>query len=205
MRIVFAVMAYALLTNAAFAERTDDQAPPECRYNAAGQIDYQACLRVSQPGSPWRSLSLINLGTQAFANADYAAAVRYYDEAQPPGEGTFYSDASYHAYHAAALQQVGRQSEAIVEARRSLAVLRNDPSLPAVVRQQFSSVQVDRELVYTAILPVLHAAGDAETARVCAQSSWPCRRAAGGRGPTAPGFSSGWATSKAPWRPIAKR
>src|SRR5688572_25562189 len=170
MRTLLAVAACcATFAGVAFAQNDSDQAPIECRYDQAGQIDYQACLRVAAPGSPWRSLSLINLGTQAFMNADYAAAVAYYDQAQPPDGQTFYSDASYHAYRASALQQVGRADETIVEARRSLAVLRNEASVPAAVRERFGAVQVDRELVFAALLPVLHAAGDPQTQSVRAE------------------------------------
>ncbi len=161
----FRSLAISLLavTGTALAQQT--QPPPECRYNASGQVNYEACLAVSPPGSPWRSLSLMNLATRAYQAADFATAVRYYDEAQPTDGSLMYSDASYHAYYAATLHQVGRPDDAIVQARYALAVLRNAPELPEAARR-FSAIQVDPEIVYTAILPVLHGANDPQTESV---------------------------------------
>lgn len=156
------VLSVALCAQPAFAQ-TQDQPPPQCRYNAAGQVDYAACAAAAAPGTPWRILSLINLGTEAFLRGDYAAATRYYDDAQPTNGQTFYSDPSYHAYRAASLQQVGRGDEALVEARRSLAVLNNDPNLPEEIRRRFGQYSVDRELLYALVLPVLHASDAPET------------------------------------------
>jgi Flp pilus assembly protein TadD len=164
MRIVLAALALALVPTAVSAQ--NDQPPPQCRYDAAGQVDYQACLDASTPGSPWHSLSLINLGTRAYQQADFARAVDYYDRAQP-GDGTImYSDAAYHANYAATLSQVGRDADALVQARAALALLQGAQTLPAEVRRRFGAVPVDRELVYAAILPVLHKAGDEQASEV---------------------------------------
>jgi tetratricopeptide (TPR) repeat protein len=154
---------FLAMTGSAFAQQVE--APPQCRYNAAGQVDYEACLAVSPPGSPWRSLSLMNLATRAYMAADFATAVRYYDQAQPSDGSLMYSDAGYHAYYAATLHQVGRREDAIVQARYALGVLRNAPELPEAARR-FSATQVDPEVVYSAILPVLHAANDPQTESV---------------------------------------
>ncbi len=162
MRIVLASVFIALLLAGTAAAREEEEAPPECRYDTAGQVDYAACAAAAPIGSPWRSLSLINLGTQAFLRADYASASRYYDDAQPTNGDTFYSDPTYHAFHAATLHQVGRSSEAINEARRALAMLRNSDELPQEVRRRFASRSIDVEAVYVAILPVLHSANDSE-------------------------------------------
>lgn len=165
MRRVLAALILTIAT-AGVAAAQNDRPPPQCRYDAAGQIDYAACLAASPPGSPWRSLSLMNLGTRAYVAADFAAAVRYYDEAQPADGSAMYSDASYHAYYAATLHQVGRPEDAIVQARRALAVMHNAPEVPEEVRRRFSSVPVDSELIYATILPVLHAAHDPQTGAV---------------------------------------
>ncbi|HEX8901829.1 tetratricopeptide repeat protein [Vitreimonas sp.] len=164
-RLLLALMLGALATPV-WAQQ--DQPPLQCRYDASGRVDYQACLDASAPGTPWAMLSHINLGTRAFLNADHATAVRHYDAAQPGNGDTFYSDAEFHAYYAATLHQVGRLDDGVVQARRALAVMNADRSLPSSVRDRFSAVPVDRELVYAAILPVLHAAGDeqAEAVRV---------------------------------------
>lgn len=154
-----------IAASAAPAFAQDEQPPPQCRYNAAGQVDYEACLAAAPPGSPWASLSLMNLATIAYRNADFATAVRYYDRAQPSDGTTMYSDAAYHAYYAATLYQVGRPDEAIVQARRSLMMLGNSPELPDAARR-FATVNVNPEDVYTSIIPVLHAANDPQTQSV---------------------------------------
>lgn len=165
MRIAVAVLVMICGLAAPAAAQTDEP-PPQCRYDAEGRIDYQACLDATSPGSPWHSLSLINLGTQAYQNADFARAVAYYDRAQPSDGSLMYSDAAYHANYAATLGQVGRDADAIVQARAALALLQNASSLPEEVRRHFGSVVVDRELVYAAILPVLHKANDPQTDEV---------------------------------------
>lgn len=159
MRTLVATLALVFgLADGAVAQ--DDTPPPECRYNAAGQVNYQACLDAAPAGSPWSILSLINLGTQAYNNADFARAVGYYDRARP-GEGQLmYSDPLFHANYAASLHQVGRNSDAIVQARMALDVLQAAPNVPEQVRRRLSSMQVDRELVYASILPVLYRADD---------------------------------------------
>lgn len=164
MRIVLTLAMAVWLVGAANAQQ--DTPPSECRYDEAGRVDYEACAASAPEGSPWRSLALINLGTQAFRRNDYPAAIRYYDEALPTNGDAFYSDAAFHAYHAATLQAVGRHSEAMAEARRSLAMLRGSTDIPEEARRRFSSVPVDAELIYAAILPVLYAANDPETAGV---------------------------------------
>jgi tetratricopeptide (TPR) repeat protein len=165
LRLCTVIAVCALFANVAYAQGQDEP-PPQCRYDTSGNIDHAACLEASPASSLWRSLALINLGTDAFQRGDYAAAIKYYDEARPTNGDDFYSDASYHAYHAATLDVVGRRDEAIAEARRALAVLRNAPELPEEVRRRFGSVNVDVELVYAAILPVLHSAGDPQAASV---------------------------------------
>ncbi|HYD87235.1 MAG TPA: hypothetical protein VEA80_07160 [Vitreimonas sp.] len=162
-----ALMALAMIAfSATGVAAQDDEPPPQCRYNAAGQIDYQACLDAARDGSPWQMLSLINLGTQAYNNADFPRAAAYYDRAQPRDGGMMYSDPLYHANYAATLYQVGRSADALVQARMALAVLHNAPEVPEAVRNSVGAHPVDRDLVYAGILPVLHAGNDpqAETA-----------------------------------------
>jgi|GEM_PF-1140174 len=162
MRIVLAALALLALS-APYAAAQDDAPPPQCRYNAAGQVDYQACLDAAPDGSPWQMLSLINLGTDAYNNADFPRAVAFYDRAQPRDGGLMYSDPLYHANYAATLQQVGRSEDALVQARMALAVLQNAPDVPEAVRTSVGAHPVDRDLVYAGILPVLHANDDPQT------------------------------------------
>lgn len=164
MRIVIAALAALCCSAAPAVAQTEP--PPQCRYNAAGQVDYQACLDASEPGSPWQILSLINLGTQAYQNTDFARAVGYYDRAQPRDGTLMYSDAGFHANYAATLSQVGRDEEALVQARAALALLQNESTLPEEVRRRFGTIPVDREMVYAAIVGILHKAQDPHAAEV---------------------------------------
>jgi tetratricopeptide (TPR) repeat protein len=151
---ILAGAACAAVTCAAFAQ--DQEMPSACRYDAQQRIDYEACAAASAPGSATRRLSLINLGSQAFLRQDYAAAVRYYDEAQPPGgQDTLYSDASFHAFRAGAYDRVGRADEALANAKIALGLVTNSPSLPEAARDHFAMVNVDVEEVYVFILPIL--------------------------------------------------
>lgn len=91
------------------------QSPAACQPDTRGAVDFAACVRVAAPGSPERSLSLLNLGTQAFLQQDYASAVRYYDAAVPAGQKVF-SDVRFHAFRGAAYERVGRLSDAAEDA-----------------------------------------------------------------------------------------
>jgi Flp pilus assembly protein TadD len=160
MRHALAALALTIVAFAAPSAQAQ-QAPPECRQNAQGVVNFEACLAVAPPGSPWRSLSLMNLATQAFRAADYATAVRYYDAAQPGDGNLLYSDASYHAFYASTLHQVGRHAEARIQARHALGMLRNSADLPEAARR-LAAVPVDREVVLAAIVPVLVSEQDPE-------------------------------------------
>ncbi len=122
-----------------------------CAPGANGRVDFQACLDASPVGSPERALSLINLGTQAFAKRDYATAVRHYDEAQPSGGKHIFSDAAFHAFRASAYDHVGRKAEALVQAEASFDILqgRRLQGMPA------GAQGADPEVVLPYLLPIL--------------------------------------------------
>lgn len=125
-----AFIAAALLTLAGVAgahaqQDTPEPPPPAVCQGSPGQVDWDACLAALPPNSGLRGLALINLGTRAFLNQDYATAVRYYDEAQPPGQ-TLLSDVTFHAYRASAYWHAGRQSEAAREAATAHRMLEGD-------------------------------------------------------------------------------
>jgi tetratricopeptide (TPR) repeat protein len=130
---------------------------PACQPGAQGRIDVQACADAAPKGSPERQLALINLGTQAVRAQDYAAAVRFYDEAQPPGaKDRIFSDPSFHAYRAEAYDRVGRRAEGLADARTALAML-SDARWKALANGR----DVDPEVVLERILPILKRGGDA--------------------------------------------
>lgn len=165
MRIAIAAALAIFFVGSASAQ-SDEPMPPACRENAQGRVDYQACYNATTAGSGLRAVAAMNLGTVAFMQNDPVTAVRYYDEAQPHDGTRFYSDASFHAFYGSTLHQVGREAEALEQARMSLAILRNDPALPQAIRERFVPIPVDREAVFALLLPVFHANGAPETASV---------------------------------------
>lgn len=158
--VLIATMALAVALSAPTVGAPQRAAPDLCRPDARGRVDFQACADAAIPGSAERSLALINLATQAFLAGDYAKAVRLYDEALPPGGRRIYSDATFHAYRAAAYDHVGRTAEALDNARTSLAIMRHEklegmPDLPAEATRN-----TDPEALLPHILPILKRGGD---------------------------------------------
>jgi Flp pilus assembly protein TadD len=161
---LMAIAALGACLFAAAARAEEAEVPPACRADAAGAVDNQACADAAAPDSPARTLALINLGSRAFERGDYAAAVRYYDEAQPPDGEQIYSDAVFHAYRGAAYFHVGRDHEALADARIAVGLLKNDEDAPAEARRHFTGADVNMETVYLAILPILQRAHAPELA-----------------------------------------
>jgi tetratricopeptide (TPR) repeat protein len=164
MRLVFAAVA-AMLAVLGDAQAQNEAPPAICRGNP-GEVDWDACLAALPSNSEWRPLALINLGTRAFLNQDYAAAVRYYDESERPGQ-TLLSDVTFHAYRASAYWHAGRRDEGVREATTAHRMLERDPTLPATPLDYFPP-HVDAEGVYVLILPVLQAGEPARFERALA-------------------------------------
>jgi tetratricopeptide (TPR) repeat protein len=145
--------------SAALAQAPRADAPAACRPDVGGGVDWRACADAAPADSAPRRLALINLGTQAFLRDDYAAAVAFYDQAQPSGEQQIFSDASFHAFRSASYRHVGRAAEALADARTALDLLVDPADLPPQARQ-IAAAPVDVELVYSLILPPLRQAND---------------------------------------------
>ena len=158
MRWIGLVFGLLLFSGAApFAHGAESPTPQACKPGPDGQIDYAACASAAPANSIVRKFALINLGTQAFMAGDYAKAVAYYDEAQPPGKSErLYSDAGLHAFRGAAYDHVGRSAEALVDAKTAVGILAGDPSIP--VPREVREATVDQELVYALALPILYRA-----------------------------------------------
>lgn len=155
MRIVLAGLALTL-SFLGIANAQPQHPPPECRRQGNERVDWQACLDVTPREAPWRSLVLINLGTDAFLRRDYASAVRHYDEAAPSGRRTLYSDVNFHAFRGAAYWHVGRRDEARSDADIAWRMLHNDPALPIPSTVYFPAA-TDREMIYVYLLPIWQA------------------------------------------------
>ena len=164
---LLAVAILGLTLAAPAAKAATHHIPPQCRKDGHGRINYRACAEASPPGSPEHVLSLANLGARAFVKGDYQTAVRFYDEAQPPGgKRKVYSDVVFHAYRAAAYDHVGRDAEALENARIALAIMTGErlPGMPAEVAQ----TRYDPGLIYSLILPILRKGADEKFAAALA-------------------------------------
>jgi Flp pilus assembly protein TadD len=155
MRTIIAAVVFALLSGSAFAQTREEAPPPQCR-NAADVAGWQACLNALAPDSPWRALPLINLGSDAFMREDYAAAVRYYDQARPPAGQELHSDIIFHTFRGVSYWRVGRREEAQRDADIVYRMLQRDPSLNMSAQDYFPA-GLNPEIVYVYILPVLQA------------------------------------------------
>ncbi|HEY8571152.1 tetratricopeptide repeat protein [Phenylobacterium sp.] len=160
MRLIAGIIAALALAAPAAAEP-----PKPCQPDAEGGMDFEACAKAAAPGSAERMLAYINLGTHAFLRGDYAAAVRFYDEARPADRTQrLYSDATFHAFRAAAYERVGREPEALEDAQVALAMLegKSPPGVPD------RSADAEPEAVLPYVLPILKRGGDAGYPRALA-------------------------------------
>lgn len=167
MRAALIALSLCAVTSPSFAQ--DNGPPPlQCRQDSAGQVDYQACLAAAPSGSAWRTLALINLGTDAYIAGDYAAAVGYYDQAHPPSGQLMYSDVTFHAFRGSSYWHVERREEALADAQIALRMLHGDAALNASPLD-YMPAHVDREMMYALILPVLQTGDSALFASALAE------------------------------------
>jgi len=153
MKIELSLLAAAVIATApAFAQ---ESAPAVCRPDSRGEVDFRACAAVAAPGSGARALALINLGTEAFLDGNYAEAVRLYDDAVPPGK-EIKSDVRFHAYRGSAYQHVGRTAEAYKDAQFALSILNGTANAPP----EFTVPKERQPTIYELILPILKANRD---------------------------------------------
>lgn len=145
MRLAPALAAAVLLVAGAAVAQ---DIPAACQPDAQRRVDYQACADAAPKGSAIRALALINLGSEAVMAQNFTAAVRFYDEAVPPGQ-KLSADASFHAFRARAFDAVGRKEAAIEEARTALDVL----DRPVVTGPSPSA-----DIVLSYILPIFYRA-----------------------------------------------
>lgn len=110
-------LAFAVALAAGAAQAQEVPAPPACR-GAFESIDWQACADAAGQGTPPYSLAMINLGTQAYLEGDYAGALRFYDKAETPGQEVF-SDVILHTFRGDSYQRAGRAAEALADASRA--------------------------------------------------------------------------------------
>lgn len=98
-----------------------------------------------------RSLAYINLGTLAFLQHNTTEAARFYDLAEITGK-TITSDPFFHAYRSATYSAVGRNEQAVIDAKRVLDFINNNPQIDT--SQQVPLLEM--------IIEPLHKAGEVE-------------------------------------------
>lgn len=148
-------LAFALALAAGGPQAQEVPTPPACR-GAFETIDWQACADAAGQGTPHHSLAMINLGTQAYVDGDYAGALRFYDKAELPGQ-VISSDVIFHTFRADTYQHAGRDAEARADARVAWLKLIDDPSVADAPRDRLPIDDEVRFAVLTRILPILQA------------------------------------------------
>jgi len=148
-------LAFVLVLAAGPPQVREVPPPPACR-GAFETIDWQACADAAGQGTPGYSFAMINLGTRAYVNGDYAAALRFYDKATPPGQAIS-SDVIFHTFRADTYQHAGREAEARADARRAWQMLIDDPSVAGDPQDRLPIDDELRFAVLTRILPILKA------------------------------------------------
>ena len=159
MRLLAALMVL-LLWSPASAEINQAATPPACAANDRGEVNYQACVDATEPGTGFHWLSLMHLGMSAMARQDIQAAVDYFDRARAEGDSELFTRPRLHGYRAAAYRQVGRSADALAEAHVTLSLLRRTRNIPAEAYVFFEDTPLNNEAAYAMILPILREAND---------------------------------------------
>ena len=133
--------------------------PPACEIAPGVATDWAACARALPDGSPQQRLARLNQATEAYLNRDYGAAERLYDQAA--GDQQVHSDVWLHAFRGDTYQQVGRDKEAVADARIAWLILSDDPAYEALRRMSGPVDEEGRRFVLSLVLPILKKGRDA--------------------------------------------
>ncbi len=116
-------------------------------------VDWAVCADALPEGSPQQRLARLNQATEAYLNRDYGTAERLYDAVTEDDQ--VYSDVWLHAFRGDTYQQVGRDKDAVADARVAWAILSDDPAY-AGLRELSGPIDEDgRRFVLTLVLPIL--------------------------------------------------
>lgn len=150
------MIAFAL---ALFLTAAPQEVPAVCQPAPGVAPDWAACAEALPEGSPQQRLARLNQASEAYLNRDFGTAERLYDEAA--GEQTVWSDVWLHAFRADTYQQVGREKDAVGDARTAWLILSDDPAWEAA-REMSGPVDEDgRRFLLSLILPILKNGRDA--------------------------------------------
>jgi Flp pilus assembly protein TadD len=156
-------LAFALALVAGSPQVQQAPVPPDCRGSFA-TIDWQACADASGQGTPGYTLAMINLGTRAYLQGDYASALTYYDKAELPGQALS-SDVIFHTFRGDTYRHTGRDAEARADARLAWLMLINHPSVAGDPRDRRPVDDELRFFVLARILPIMRTGDPAQFER----------------------------------------
>jgi len=143
---------------------SDDR--PECHWPAGAPDQWNECAAAANSGSPLWVLAHMNLGTIAFFEHDFESAAHHYDLSKPGASESHMSDPFLHAFRSATFLQVGRQADALEDARVVLTYIERDVSdVPA---DSPPLDDADLIVLYESILEVLVTAEAPEAAQALA-------------------------------------
>ncbi len=133
--------------------------PAVCQPAPGVAPDWAACAEALPDGSPQQRLARLNQASEAYLNRDYGAAERLYDAAA--GDETVWSDVWMHAFRGDTYQQVGRDKEAVADARTAWLILSDDPAWEEARRLSGPVDEDGRRFLLSLILPILKKGRDA--------------------------------------------
>jgi len=129
------------------------EVPAVCAPAPGVAPDWAACAEALPEGSPQQRLARLNQASEAYLNRDYGAAERLYDAAA--GEEAVWSDVWLHAFRGDTYQQVGRDKDAVADARTAWLILSDDPAWEAARRMGGPVDEDGRRFLLSLILPIL--------------------------------------------------
>ncbi|MBW8302855.1 MAG: tetratricopeptide repeat protein [Brevundimonas sp.] len=141
------------LALALFLTAAPQEGPPACEIAPGVATDWAACAEALPEGSPQQRLARLNQATEAYLNRDYGAAERLYDAVA--GDEEVYSDVWLHTFRGDTYQQVGRDKDAVADARIAWLILSDDPAWEAVRRMSGEVDEDTRRFLLSLILPIL--------------------------------------------------
>ncbi len=127
--------------------------PAVCEPAPGVTPDWAACAEALPEGSPQQRLARLNQATEAYLGRVYGTAERLYDAAAQGDQ--VWSDVWLHAFRGDTYQQVGRDKDAVADARTAWRILSDDPAY-AGPRELSGPIDEDgRRFVLTLVLPIL--------------------------------------------------
>lgn len=141
------------LAVALFLTAAPQEVPAVCQPAPGVAPDWAACAEALPEGSPQQRLARLNQASEAYLARDYGAAERLYDAAA--GEETVWSDVWLHAFRGDTYQQVGRDKDAVADARTAWLILSDDPAWEAARRMSGPVDEDGRRYLLSLILPIL--------------------------------------------------